>query len=274
MKKTLEDFLAQKQARQKIVALTCYDYPTAVLEEQAGINIIFVGDSVGTNVLGYASETEVTMDDIAHHLKAVRRGATQSYILADLPYASYETPEQALSNAQRLLSCGADIVKLEGVQEEIVSHLVRHGVEVCGHLGLQPQTQQKKTVQGKSFAQAQELLEGALALEKAGIRMLVLELVPEEVGKLITERVQAPTIGIGAGRFTDGQVLIVNDILGITPYQLKLAKQYQHYRSSTLQVINQYKEEVTNGSFPAEDNLHHMGAQELQQLTEWVQSSR
>ncbi len=273
MKKTSEYLLAKKQSHQKIVALTCYDYSTAVLENQAGVDVIFVGDSVGTNVLGYESETEVTMDDIVHHLKAVRRGTSQSYILADLPYGSYETPEQALRNAQRLISCGADIVKLEGAREEIVTHLVQHGIEVCGHLGLQPQTQQQKAVQGKSFAQAKDILQDALTLEKAGIKMLLLELIPEELAKLITESVKVPTIGIGAGRFTDGQVLIINDVLGITPRKLKLAKRYLDYQASTLHAIAQYKEEVEQHLFPAEENVRHMAVEELQQVIEWTQSN-
>jgi 3-methyl-2-oxobutanoate hydroxymethyltransferase len=250
--------------------LTCYDYPTAVLEDKAGIDIIIVGDSVGTNVLGYESETEVTMDDIIHHLKAVRRGVSQAYLLADMPYGSYENPDEALSNAQRLLSHGADGVKVEGVREDVVTHLVKNRVEVCGHIGLQPQTHQQKAVQGKSFAQAKELIEGALTLEKAGVTMLLLELIPEEVAQLITEKVSVPTIGIGAGRFTDAQVLIVNDILGITPRKLKLAKKYQEYQELTSQVISQYKEEVERELFPSEDNVRHMAEGELQQLVEWV----
>jgi 3-methyl-2-oxobutanoate hydroxymethyltransferase len=273
MTQTSEQLLAKKRNNQKIVALTCYDYPTAVLEEQAGVDILFVGDSVGTNVLGYDNETEVTLDDIIHHLKAVRRGARQSYILADLPYATYETPEQALSNAQRLVAAGADIIKLEGVHIEIVSHLIEHGIEVCGHIGLQPQTHQQKAVQGKSFAQAKELLQEALALEAAGIKLLVLELVPEEVGKWITQRLNVPTIGIGAGRYTDGQVLIVNDILGITPRKLRLAKRYLDYQDSTLQAIAQYKQEVEQQIFPAEENVRHMVPEELQQFIDWVKSS-
>jgi 3-methyl-2-oxobutanoate hydroxymethyltransferase len=270
MKKTSEQLIAKKQRQQKIVALTCYDYPTAILEEQAGIDVIFVGDSVGTNILGYDNETQVTMDDIVHHLKAVRRGAPQSYILADLPYASYETPDQALDNAQRLVSAGADIVKFEGVQPDLATYLIKHDIEVCGHIGLQPQTHQQKAVQGKNFVQAKELLEGALDLEASGIKLLVLELVPEEVGKLITERLQIPTIGIGAGRFTDGQVLIVNDILGITPRKLRLAKRYQDYQNTTLRTIHRYADDVVQQMFPAEENVRHMAIEELQELTEWV----
>ena len=198
MKKNSEYLLTKKQTQQKIVALTCYDYPTALLEEQAGVDILFVGDSVGTNILGYQDETEVTMEDIVHHLKAVRRGVSQSYILADLPYGSYETPQQALDNARILLSHGADGVKLEGVREEVVKYLIKHNVEVSGHLGLLPQTHQKKVVQGKKFEQAKELIQGAATLEQLGIFMLVLELIPEELGQIITQNSGIPTIGSAA----------------------------------------------------------------------------
>ncbi|MFB2772499.1 3-methyl-2-oxobutanoate hydroxymethyltransferase [Pelatocladus sp. BLCC-F211] len=265
--------LAKKQNRQKITALTCYDYPTAVIEDSAGIDIFFVGDSVGTNILGYDSEMEVTMDDIVHHLKAVRRGTSQAYILADMPYASYETPKQALDNAKKLLLHGANGVKLEGDREEVIRYLVEHGVEVCGHLGLLPQTQQEKAVQGKSFAAAKELIEVALILEKIGIFMLLLEMIPEEVGQLISEKLSTPIIGIGSGRFTDGQVLVVNDILGITPRKLRLAKKYQDYQTLSLRAVEQYKEEVEQGVFPSEDNVRHMPQEELQKLIEWVKQS-
>jgi len=274
MKKNSEYLLSKKQAQQKIVALTCYDYPTALLEEQAGVDMLFVGDSVGTNILGYQDETEVTMDDIVHHLKAVRRGAKESYVLADLPYGSYETPQQALDNARILVSHGADGVKLEGVREEVVKYLIEHNIEVCGHLGLLPQTQHKKAVQGKKFEQAKELILGAATLEKLGIFMLVLELIPEELGQIITDNSGMPTIGIGSGRFTDGQVLIVNDILGITPYKLRLAKKYQDYQTLSLDTIKQYREEVEQKVFPAEDNVRHMAQDELQQLIAWVDNGR
>lgn len=270
--KNVEYLLTKKQNHQKITMLTCYDYPTAVLEEQADIDIVLVGDSVGTNVLGYESEAQVTMDDIVHHLKAVRRGVSQAYLLADLPYGSYNSPSEALDNANQLLSYGANGVKLEGVKEDIVTYLVSNGVEVCGHLGLLPQFHQKKAVQGKSFSQAKEIIEGAATLEKAGIKMLVLELIPEEVAKIATEKVSIPTIGIGAGRFTNGQVLIVNDILGITPRKLKLAKKYQEYKELTLQAIRKYKEEVEQELFPSVENIRHMSDLELQHLNKWTQT--
>ncbi|MBW4617399.1 MAG: 3-methyl-2-oxobutanoate hydroxymethyltransferase [Desmonostoc vinosum HA7617-LM4] len=271
MKKDLAFLLAKKQKYQKIVALTGYDYPTAILEDQAGIDIIFVGDSLGTNILGYESETEVTMNDIIHHLKAVRRGVSQAYILADLPYGSYETPEKALDNAQKLVNNGADIVKLEGVQEATIKYIIKHNIQVCGHLGLLPQTQHKKAVQGKKFAQARNLVKDALTLENIGVSMLVLELIPEELGKIISEKLTIPTIGIGSGKFTDGQVLIINDILGITPRKLKLAKKYQDYQTLTVQAIEQYKEEVEKKLFPSDENVGHMQSEELQNLLEWVE---
>lgn len=273
MKKDSASLLKKKQNNQKIIALTGYDYPTAILEDKAGVDIIFVGDSVGTNILGYESETEVTIEDIIHHLKAVRRGVSQACILADLPYASYETPEQALDNAQKLVANGADVIKLEGVRETTIKYLIDHNITVSGHLGLLPQTHQQKTVQGKTFEQAKELIKDAIILEKIGVSMLVLELIPEELGKIITEKLSIPTIGIGSGRFTDGQVLIINDILGITPRKLRLAKQYQDYQTLTIQAIKEYKEEVEQSLFPSENNVRHMQAEELQNLLEWIEEN-
>ncbi len=273
MKKDARYLLAKKQSDRKITMLTCYDYPTALLEDRAGIDIILVGDSVGTNILGYQSEAEVTLEDIIHHLKAVRRGVSQAYILADLPYGTYHTPEIALDSARKLLFYGADGVKLEGLNQEVITHLVNNGIEVCGHLGLLPQTHTKKTVRGKSFVEAKEIIEGALTLETIGVFMLLFELIPEEVAQIITEKVKVPTIGIGAGRFTDGQVLIINDILGITPRQLKLAKRYQDYQSLTLEAIARYKEDVERTLFPARENIRPMSKSELEQLTQWVREN-
>jgi 3-methyl-2-oxobutanoate hydroxymethyltransferase len=272
MKKDAAYLCQKKQSGQKIVSLTCYDYPTAVLEDRAGVDLIIVGDSVGTNVLGYTSETEVTLADIAHHLRAVCRGASEPYILADLPFGTYETPQQALENARYLLEQGADIVKLEGMKTEVVQHLIAHKIPLCGHLGLLPQTQTKKAVQGKHFAQAKTLLENALHLEKLGALLIVLELIPEELGKIVSEKLSIPTIGIGAGRYTDGQVLIVNDILGITPRQFRLAKKYQDYQALTLQTLQDYSREVKQQTFPAEPNVSHMVENELKQLTDWLQA--
>ena len=276
MKKDINALLSKKQAQQKITMLTCYDYPTALLEDKAGIDIIFVGDSVGTNVLGYASEAEVTMEDMVHHLKAVRRGVTDAYLLVDMPYRSYETPTLALENARLLLSHGADGVKLEGGQEqaEVVRALADHGIEVCGHIGFTPQTLGSKgKVQGKSFEQARALMESAFVLERAGLKMIVLELVTEQIGKMVTDRLRIPTIGIGAGRFCDGQVLVVNDILGISPFHRKITKKYQNYHELTFQAISQYKDDVENNLFPTEANAFILDGDELAALEDWMRSN-
>jgi 3-methyl-2-oxobutanoate hydroxymethyltransferase len=276
VKKDLAFLHAKKQARQKITMLTGYDYPTACLEDQAGVDIILVGDSVGTNVLGYGSEREVTMEDIVHHLKAVRRGVTQSYLLADLPYQSYATPELASANAHTLLTHGADAVKLEGglEQTETIRRLTEQGISVCGHIGFTPQTLhqpgRKARVQGRSFSAAVALLESAMALEQAGATLLVLELIPEALGQAITECLQIPTIGIGAGRFCDGQVLIIHDLLGLTPFHLKFVKRYQHYRDLTLQAIAQYTHDVEHGLFPSDDTVFQMDEADHTGLEHWM----
>ena len=176
MKKTAEYLKNKKASGQKISMLTCYDYPMARVQEAAGVDVIFVGDSVGTNMLGYASEREVTLGDMIHHLKAVRRGVSQAYLLVDLPYMTYETPEMALGTARRLLGLGADGVKFEGFREAVVRHLSGHGIEVWAHLGLNPQLHEKKALHAKTAGDAIELVENALRLEAAGAGFLVLEL--------------------------------------------------------------------------------------------------
>ena len=273
-------FADHKRATQKITMLTCYDYPTAVLQDEAGIDIVFVGDSVGTNVLGYQSEREVTMADMVHHLRAVRRGVQRAYLLCDLPYNAYATPADALRNAQTLLDHGADGVKLEGGHEqvEVVRMLVDHGIDVCGHIGYTPQTLsevgKKAKVQGRTFERAAALIEDALALEAAGLQMIVLELVPDQLSHLITQRLHIPTIGIGAGAGCDGQVLVINDVLGITPFQTRLSKRYQQYRETTAQAIIQYKREVEAQQFPAPENAWSMDEAELARVQAWLNVSR
>jgi len=273
-------FAEHKRAEHKITMLTCYDYPTAVLQDEAGIDIIFVGDSVGTNVLGYASEREVTMADMVHHLRAVRRGVQRAYLLCDLPYNVYATPADALRNAQTLLDHGADGVKLEGGREQvnIVRTLVDHGIDVCGHIGYTPQTLsaigKKAKVQGRTFERAAALIEDALALEAAGLDMIVLELVPDQLSRLITQRLHIPTIGIGAGAGCDGQVLVINDVLGITPFQTRLSKHYQHYHETTAQAIANYKHEVEAQQFPAPENAWSMDEAELERVQQWLNDKR
>ncbi len=275
MKKDLAYIKAKKRAGEPIVMLTCYDYPTAVLEEEAGVDVIFVGDSVGTNVLGYASETEVTMADMLHHLRAVRRGVKDAYLLADLPYRAYETPEIALSNARAFLDAGADGVKLEGgaEQEAVVRALAAAEIEVCGHIGFTPQTLGSKgRVQGRALEQAQALVTSAETLERAGMAMLVLELVTEPISKLVSEQLRIPTIGIGSGRYCDGQVLVVNDMLGVSTFERKMTKKYANLHETVLAAIAAYVGEVRERQFPAEANSFMMEAPELARFEAWAAS--
>lgn len=272
----LAEFAAHKHASHKITMLTCYDYPTAVLQDEVGVDVVFVGDSVGTNVLGYQSERDVTMADMTHHLRAVRRGVQRAYLLCDLPYNAYATPDAALRNAHILRDHGADGVKLEGGREqvEVVRALTNASIDVCGHIGYTPQTLsevgKKAKVQGRTFEHATALLEDALALEAAGVQMLVLELVPEQLSRLITQHLRIPTIGIGAGVHCDGQVLVINDVLGITPFKTRLSKHYQHYRHTTAQAIADYKRDVETQQFPTSENAWSMAETELARVQQWL----
>lgn len=269
MTTTMQELHRKKQMSRKITMLTCYDYPTALLQDKAGLDVIFVGDSLGTNELGYERETSVTLGEIVHHLKAVRRGVREAYLLADMPYRTYGDPKMAMITARELLSHGADGVKLEGMQEAVISHLAGSGIEVCAHLGYNPQFHEKAAVKGKTYDAARALLESAVTLQNAGASMIVLELIPEELGKAITETLTIPTIGIGAGRYTDGQVLIVHDMLGLTPHPLRHAKNYANAGEWMLQAFRAYAEEVTNGQFPQPANSRTMIDSERERFMSW-----
>jgi 3-methyl-2-oxobutanoate hydroxymethyltransferase len=260
-------FFDMKGGGEKIAMLTAYDYPTARAEVAAGVDIILVGDSVGTNILGYQSEQDVTLADIAHHVRAVRRGAPETVILADLPYKTYDTPERAVASAKLLREAGADLVKFEGPHPKIAAALVAAGIEVCGHLGLEPQHHQDKRLKGRSAQEAKTLLANASALDAAGISLLVLELIPEEVAQMVTKAIAAPTIGIGAGRHTDGQVLVICDMLGFMPGKFRHNRRYQDVGPLIDAAAADYVEDVREGRFPAEANVFHMPEDELSIFT-------
>lgn len=251
-----------KRRGEKIAVLTAYDAPTAKAEVEAGIDIVLVGDSVGTNMLGYAHEREVTLEDMVHHIGAVRRGAPRAYIIGDFPYASYETPQQALASAERLRRAGADCVKFEGARPELVRALVGAGFEACGHLGLESQHQAVKRRQGKSNEAARQLLADAEALDAAGQSFLVLELVPEELAARITASVRAPTIGIGAGGATDGQVLVVADLVGLGERDFKHNRRYAEIGKSLRSAVAAYVQDVRERRFPGPEHAFHMAPEE------------
>jgi 3-methyl-2-oxobutanoate hydroxymethyltransferase len=263
MRKKTARLFAMKRKGQPIAVLTGYDAPTAKAEEAAGVDIILVGDSVGTTMLGYASEREVTLADMCHHAGAVRRGAPKTTIIADLPYRSYDTPEIAVKSSRRLIEAGADIVKFEGARPEIVEALARASIEVCCHLGLEPQHHDDRRLKGQKAADAARLVAGAIALDGAGMAMLVLELVPEEVADYVTRSIAVPTIGIGAGRKTDGQVLVISDVLGFTPANYHHNRRYQEVGQLMLEAAKAYVLDVRTKNFPAEGNAFHMDADEL-----------
>ncbi|MCX8102993.1 MAG: 3-methyl-2-oxobutanoate hydroxymethyltransferase [Candidatus Bipolaricaulota bacterium] len=257
-KVTIPGLRAMKEAGEKIAMLTAYDWPTALLLDRAGIDVLLVGDSVGNNLLGYPDTIPVTMDEMIHHTRAVRRGVKRALLVGDMPFMSYQiSAEQALANAGRFLKeGGAEAVKLEGGAEmaDIISLLVRRGIPVMGHIGLTPQRAAQLgglKVQGRDEETAHKLLNDAKILEEAGVFSLVLEAVPWALAKLITERVRIPTIGIGAGPYCDGQVLVVTDMigfsLGISP---KFSKRYAHIAEEIERAAREYLHEVKAGKFP------------------------
>ncbi len=247
-----------------IAVLTAYDAPTARAEAEAGVDIILVGDSVGVNVLGYAGEREVTLADMRHHIAAVRRGAPEAAIIGDLPFGTYDSPEVAVASAEKLVAAGADIVKFEGAHPAILEALGAASIEACCHLGLEPQNHLDKRVKGRSAQEASKLLADALALDRAGMKLLVLEMIPEEVAAEVTRRVKAPTIGIGAGGKTDGQVLVITDVLGFGPKNFRHNRRYQDVGQLMGETARAYVADVHGGDFPREENLTHMSPDELE----------
>lgn len=255
-------FLEKKRRGEKLVVVTAYDAPTARIEAETGVDIILVGDSVGVNVLGYAHEREVTLADMAHHIAAVRRGAPDIYIIGDLPYATYDTPEMALASARVLRDAGADCVKFEGAQPDVVATLTAAGFDVCGHLGLESQHQEIKRRQGKTAEAAARLYDDARAGDAAGQKFLVLELVPSELAAKITQSTRAATIGIGAGPETDGQVLVVNDLAGVTTREFKHNRRYGEVGAALRAAIAAYAQDVRAGAFPGAAQAFNMAEDE------------
>jgi len=255
---TIYDIKAMKGRGEKIAMLTCYDYPTARILDEAGVPIILVGDSLGMVVLGYNSTIPVTMEDMIRHTQAVVRGTQRAHIVFDMPFLSYQASvEEAIRNAGRALKeGGAQSVKLEGgaAVADLVRRLVSVGIPVMGHIGLTPQSVHQLggfKVQGKTPAAAVKLTNDALALEEAGAYAIVLESVPATVARHITEKLSIPTIGIGAGPYCDGQVQVLHDILGLYPdFVPKHARQYAHLAQEIGRAVRQYLEDVRAGLFP------------------------
>jgi 3-methyl-2-oxobutanoate hydroxymethyltransferase len=235
----------------RLAVLTVYDYPMARALDVCDLDILLVGDTLGEVIHGFQSTSEVTMEMMLLHVAAVKRGVALTHILADLPYLSYEDPETALKNALLLMKAGADSVKLEGNKRDVVEHLVKNEVPVVGHVGLTPQTIHEYRMQGKDESSAAQIFEDAKQLESAGCFAIVLECIPQELAGQITEDLKIPTIGIGAGPDCDGQVLVLTDVLGLTPKKTPFyVKKYGNLAEEVQQIGKQFADEVRAKKFP------------------------
>jgi len=272
MPKSVKDITSKKSST-KISVITSYDYTTALLCDKAGIDIILVGDSGGMVMLGYQNTIPVTMEQMCFFTEAVSRGRQNAMVVADLPFMSYQASKsQAIENSGRLIKAGADAVKLEGGREvcETVRAIVETGIPVMGHIGLQPQTtvlQEGYKVQAKTKDAALRLIEDAKALEEAGAFSIALEMVTQEVAKIITGSIKIPTIGIGSGPDCDGQVLVFHDVVGLyEKLKPKFVKRYLELSQEIVKAVETYKNDVTSGKFPAKEHCFSIDKLELERL--------
>lgn len=275
---TVPLILERKLHGEKITALTAYDYPTARLVDEAGIDILLVGDSLAQVILGYESTVPVTSAEMLHHLRAARRGVRRALLVSDLPYGSYHMGErEALRTSLRFIKQGgAEAIKVEGGRKrsDLIRRMVNAEIPVMGHIGLTPQSIHRLGgygVQGKTLESANELLADAQALEDAGVFALVLEAVPRELASMITRRLRIPTIGIGAGPVCDGQILVLHDLVGFTfQHPAKFVRPYADVRSTLHDAISRYKEDVVEGRYPSDSESYHCPAAVLEQFDKEV----
>lgn len=254
-----EAFIQRKQAGERLVMLTAYDATFAGLINKIDkVDLLLVGDSLGMVIQGYSSTRQVKMRDILYHSEIVARTAPNIPVIGDMPYHSFDTPDRALENARDLMHVGVKGVKIEGNKPEVVRSLVEAGIPVMGHLGLLPQTAEQFKVQGKDAADAEQMKKDALELEEAGVFSLVLECIPRKLAAEIGEALKIPTIGIGAGPDCDGQVLVLQDMLGLTKgYLPKFVKQYVQLGDLASKALSDYADEVKQGTFPTDKNSYH-----------------
>ncbi len=273
-KVTIPDIQKKKDEGRKITMLTAYDYPSGRLIDEAGIDMVLVGDSLAMTVLGYESTIPVTMDEMVHHAKAVRRGVKFALLVGDMPFMTYNIAEkETVRNAGRFIKeGGCAAVKIEGGSEMAgtVKALVKAGIPVLGHIGLTPQTAAQLggfKVQGKDAKGAAKLMDSAVALEKAGCFAIVLECVPDMLAKLIAEKIGIPAIGIGAGPYCDGQVIVTNDMIGLYDrFTPKFVKKYADLWPQILNAFKRYRDDVESGSFPAQEHSFAMNRSELKKI--------
>ncbi len=263
--------IKRMKGKKQISALTAYDFLFARILDRAGVDVILVGDSVATTVQGLESTLPVNMEDMIYHVKIVSRGVKNALLIGDMPFLSYQTSDsEAIKNAGLLLKAGAEAVKLEGGVRiaGLVEKLVSSGIPVMGHIGLTPQSVNLfggYKIQGKTQSKAERIINDAVALQEAGVFSIVLEGMPEEIAKEITETVQVPTIGIGAGRYCDGQILVITDILGMDPdFTPRFVKKYANLYGIIEEAVKKYISDVENRHFPSEENVFHLKEEKKQ----------
>ncbi|RLF65820.1 MAG: 3-methyl-2-oxobutanoate hydroxymethyltransferase [Thermoplasmata archaeon] len=259
---TVRDII-KKKGKEKIIAITSYDYPTTLLIDSVGVDLILVGDSLGMTVLGYDSTLPVTLEDMIRHTAAVARARPRALVVTDMPFMTYESSKRdALVNAAKLLRAGAEAVKIEGGIEyaDTIETLVNAGIPVLGHIGLTPQRKNKLggyRLMGKDPESAEKVLEDAKAVEEAGAFAVVIEFTTAEVTKVVTEMLKIPTIGIGSGPYCDGQIIVIHDIIGLTQNPPPFAKKYVDVSPLIVEGVRRYKEEVLLGKFPSKEHYWH-----------------
>lgn len=276
-KVTVPELVEMKRRGEKIVCLTAYDYPTAKLVDRAGVDLILVGDSLGMVVLGLPSTLPVTVEDIVRHTQAVSRAVERALVVADMPFMSYQpSVEEAVRNAGRMVKeGGAEAVKVEGARHiEAIRAIVESGIPVMGHVGMTPQFMHEfggYRVRGKEAEMARRVLEDALRLEEAGCFSVVLECVPWQLAKAITERLSIPTIGIGAGPHCDGQILVLHDVVGLfEEFQPKFVKRYANLAREIERAVSEYASEVREGKFPGMEHSYSISEEELEEALKGV----
>jgi len=267
---TINTLMEMKKSGDKITMLTAYDYPTAKILDEMGIDSILVGDSAANVIMGYPDTRPVTMDEMIHHTKMVSRAIANSFLIGDMPFMSYQVSiEEAIRNAGRFIKeANVDAIKLEGRYFETIRRLTEAGIPVVGHLGLTPQSASLLggyVVQGKTFDKAKRLIQDAESIEESGAIMLVLEMVPEEVASIISRRLRIPVIGIGAGAGCDGQVLVLHDMLGLGG-SFKFLKKYANLKGVISDAVKNYISDVKGERFPSKDNSFQMPPSELKRL--------
>ena len=271
-KVTIRTLMKKKEADEKIVWLVVYDYPTALLADEAGVDMVLIGDSLGMNVLGYETTLPVTMEEMLHHTKAVVRAVKYAFIVGDMPFMSYQpSVEEAIKNAGAFLKAGCDAVKIEGGAEvaDRVKAIVDFGIPVIGHLGLTPQKVSMLggyRLQGKTAEDAKKIIEDAKALEEAGAFGVLIENTTAEVAKLVAEETDLIVFGIGGGPYCHGQLLLAPDVLGIGKIRPWFAKTYVNLRELILKAFKSYCDDVRKGLYPAEEHTRHMDKEEYEKL--------